>query len=362
MFLPFPRALKMCIGLAVSCAGSTAFGQGWFNNPCCVQPVQTIQVQAQACYQTVPVTEMRQIRQTVQRPVIETAYVDQQVTEYKPVIENKAATIPTVSYQTVTECQTVQRDMGRWVTEYQCRPQMHAWEYDGRPDLLGAINRASYNVRMAFTPQVYSRRVYVPNVVTQAIPVSRQVAVHGTKTVNYQVSRLVPVTTTRKVAVNTVKMVAQEVVTHHPVTTMRVVPVGSAMALAPGFSSTALAPTPDPISTATQQRDASKPSNNSRAVPPATDVFENNNSKATPIQPRKSTSVTPTGDSSVSERDDVVPSIRQASNTVIEHRVGYGPTEPTATRVGRWVARRPSLPTGPTFPETIVAGTEAPKR
>lgn len=359
MFFSFPRALKMCIGLAVSCAGSTAFGQGWYNNPCCVQPVQTVQVvQAQPCYQTIPVTEMRQVRQMVQRPVVETAYVDQQVTEYKQVIENKAASIPTVSYQTVTECQTVQRDMGRWVTEYQCRPQMHAWQYDGRPDLLGAINRASYNVRMAFTPQVYSRRVYVPNVVSQAIPVSRQVAVHGTKTVNYQVSRLVPVTTTRKVAVNTVKMVAQEVITQQPVTTMRVVPVGSAMALAPGFSASALAPTPDPISTSSQQRDASKPSNNSRAVPQATDVFEN--SKPTSIQPRKSTSVTPAGDSSVSGRDETEPSaIRQASSTATEHRAGYGPTEPTASRVGRWVARRPSQPTGPTL---IIAGTESAKR
>src|SRR5207253_1783822 len=163
-----------------------------------------------------------------------------------------------------------QRDMGRWVTEYQCRPQMHPWEYDGRPDLLGAINRASYNVRMAFTPQVYSRRVYVPNVVAQAVPVTRTVAVHGTKTVNYQVSRMVPYTTTRKVAVNTVKMVSQEVITHHPVTTMRTVPVGSAFALAPSIgapAATALVPTPDPNMNATLPRDAAKPSSSIKAVP-----------------------------------------------------------------------------------------------
>jgi len=356
MFLHASRLLTACVSLAAVALGGNAWGQSWYNNPCCVQPIPQVHVQAQACYQTVPVTEIRQVRQTVQRPVVETAYVDQQVTEYRQVVENKACVVPTVSYQQVTECQTVQRDMGRWVTEYQCRPTMNAWQYDGRPDLLGAINRASYNTRMAFTPQVYARRVYVPNVVTHAVPVTRSVAVNGTKTVNYQVSRMVPVTTTRKVAVNTVKMVSQEIVTHHPVTTMKVVPMGSAMALSPNLSTTAIAPTPDPISTATGVRDAAKPTNNSRAVPPATDAFE---TPATPITPKKTTSSS--SPSRTTSNDGVVPAERlQAGESVIAHSVAYAPSAAsavTATRVGRWVARRPVELQGPSFPETMVAST-----
>ena len=55
------------------------------------------------------------------------------------------------------------------------------------------------------TPRFWTERTYVPNVVAEQVPVTRQVAVRGTQTINYQVAKMVPVTTTRKVAVNTVK-------------------------------------------------------------------------------------------------------------------------------------------------------------
>ena len=223
--------------LAVAASTSTAFGQCAPFNSCCCPPIRVT-----ACYQTVPVTEYRECqRQTVQRPVVETKYVEQPCTEYKQVVECKTAEVPTCTYQNVTEMRCVQKDCGRWVTQCYERPQVTPCQYDNRPDLFGFINRTGYAVRMAITPQTWTERVYVPNVVTTQVPVTRQVAVRGTQTVNYQVARMVPVTTTRKVAVNTVRMVCEEIVTKRPVTVFRTVPMGSSLAL--GVPSNSPAPT-----------------------------------------------------------------------------------------------------------------------
>ncbi|MGE3315554.1 MAG: hypothetical protein AB7O26_10600 [Planctomycetaceae bacterium] len=218
----------------------------YFGNPCaCATPV------VQPCYQTVPITEMRECRQTVQRPVVETAYVDQPVTTYEPVTEVRTCQVPTVSYQTVTECQPCTRNMGFWQTTYQCNPKIAPCAYDPRPGFAGWWNRTGYSMRQAFTPAVTARRQYVPNYVTTMIPVTRQVAVHGTQQVSYNVTQMVAKHSTRKVAVNTVRYVSEEVVTKHPVTVYRTVPIGSALAFAPGgFSATASAPRPDSISNA----------------------------------------------------------------------------------------------------------------
>src|SRR5262249_24217716 len=176
--------------------------------------------------------------------------------------ENKTAEIPTVSYQNVTEMRTVQRDCGHWIAQCHERPMMHPCEYDSRPDLFGMLNRTGYSVRMAFTPRVWTERTYVPNIVTQEVPVTRQVAVRGTQTVNYQVAKMVPITTTRKVAVNTVKMVAQEIVTQRPVTVFRTVPMGSSLAFgepaAAPTTTTALQPTPSTDAIAIQPKNSSK--------------------------------------------------------------------------------------------------------
>ena len=173
----------------------------------------------------VAVTEIHECRQTVQRPVVEQQLVDHQVTEMHPVCETQTANVPTVSYQTVTECQTRTRDAGQWVKSYQVQNRVSPCEYDPRPGFAGWMNRTGYSLRMAFTPTVTTQHQYVPNVITESVPVTRQIAIPGTRQVAYQVTRMVPVTTTRKVAVNSVRMVAQEVVTRHPVTVMR--PVGS---------------------------------------------------------------------------------------------------------------------------------------
>jgi hypothetical protein len=143
------------------------------------------------------VTEYREVQRVVQRPEYYTEYEDREVTEYRRVCENQAVQIPTVSYQTVTECRTVQKDCGRWVTQTECRPKMAPCDYDNRPDVFGAFNRAAYSLRMALTPDHVSRQCWEPNIVTQQIPVTRQVAVRGTRTVNRTVARIVPVTTRR---------------------------------------------------------------------------------------------------------------------------------------------------------------------
>jgi hypothetical protein len=237
------RFFQWAAVLALASSGSTAFGQCLPCNPFCCPPVRVA-----ACYQTVPVTEMRECRQMVQRPKIETKIIEQPVTEYRQVVETKTAEVPTCTYQNVTEMRSVQRDCGRWVTQTVCRPQMTPCQYDNRPDLFGFINRTGYSMRMAFTPQTWNERVYVPNVVTTQVPVTRQVAVRGTQTVNYQVSRMVPVTTTRKICINTVRMVSEEIVTRRPVTVFKTVPFGSSLALG--------VPTNSPSSTSTAQRPA----------------------------------------------------------------------------------------------------------
>ena len=212
----------------------------------------------------VPVTEYRQTRQTVRKPVVETTYVDQAVTELRQVVEQRTVAVPTVSYQDVTECHTVQRDCGQWVTKWHCNQKIPACQYDNRPGFVAEMNRIGHATRQAFIPTQYATREYQSQVVAQQVPVTRRVAVQGTKQVTYNVARSVPTQTTRKVAVNTVKYIDEEVVVMQPVTvvksvpttrtTYRFVPAGSALAFGPGVGNTALLPTPDPV-------------NNARAVP-----------------------------------------------------------------------------------------------
>jgi len=187
----------------------------------CIRPV------TQTYYQTIPVTEYRQVTGTVQRPVIETKYVDQQVTEYRPVTEVKTVQVPTVNYQTVTNYQTVYQPSGQWVTRFRQVSRITPCQYDNRPDLFGLINRTAFAIRQAFTPTVIASREYVGSMVTQQIPVTRTVAVQGTRQVSYNVTRMVAHTSTRKVAVNSVRYVSQQVAMLQPVTVMRNIPIGT---------------------------------------------------------------------------------------------------------------------------------------
>lgn len=330
-------------------------------NPCCCCPP----IRVTACYQTIPVTEYRECRQTVQRPVVETTYVDQPCTEYKQVLENKTAEIPTCTYQNVTEMRTVQRDCGRWMTQCYQRPMVTPCEYDNRPDLFGFLNRTGFAVRMAFTPQSWTERVYVPNVVAQQVPVTRQVAVRGTQTINYQVAKIVPVTTTRKVAVNTVKMVSQEIVTQRPVTVFKTVPLGSSLAAGvpattPAKTTTALQPTTD------AETIAIRPKNSSNAAAPAKaakrhsdlnddeeNAFDRNDSGTGGSKPSRKSSAQP---------DQGSIKIPAATDGFMPAD-GAGAEEEIVTAqkpvIGRWVARKKTKvnsEAGPTFPEIANTG------
>jgi len=355
------RTLALSGVLAVAGSASTAFGQFWPNNNaccCCPPPVR-------ACYQTVPVTEYRECRQTVQRPVVETTYVDQPVTEYRQVTECKTAEVPTCTYQNVTEMRTVQRDCGQWVAQCHERPQISPCQYDGRPDIFGFVNRTGYSLRMAFTPRVWTERIYVPNVVAQQVPVTRQVAVRGSQTINYQVAKVVPITTTRKVAVNTVKMVAQEIVTQRPVTVYKTVPMGSSLALgipaASPTTTTALQPTPNAEATAILPKNGAKGPNPERmAKRPMLNegedeaTFDRSEPKAKkktpPTQPEQGSIKVP-----APSDDEVTPAAGVAAD---EEEIAKADRP-----IGRWVARKKAKTvSGPAFPEVAQAGKTGAKR
>lgn len=349
MLFKISRILTIFGMLAAAGSANTAFGQFGFYNPCCCCPPP---IRVQPCFQTVPVTEMRECRQVVQKPVVETRYVDQPVTEYRQVCEKKTAEIPTVHYQPVTEYHTVQRDCGRWQTQYHCRAKMHPCQYDSRPDLLGFLNRTQYSVRMAFTPDQYAERVYVPNVVAYQVPVTRQVAVRGTQTVNYQVAKVVPIHTTRRVAVNTVRMVAQEIVTQRPVTVMKTVPFGSTYAFgAPAggpTTTTALQPTPDPKTSAT----AILPKANKSAPPERTAKGPG------PLDEERND---PLDDANKSDIRGKQSSLPAPSSTDEEDVVA---SSSSVRPIGKWVARKkPQVPQdGPTLVDITIARNDTKSR
>lgn len=301
-----------------------------------------------------PVTEMRTVERLVQRPVYETKYVDVPQTEYRQEIETKVAQVPTCSYRNVTEMQTRQRDCGRWVTNYRCRQFVPPCAYDNRPGLFGMMNRSLYQARMAVTPAVVAERTYVPNVITEQIPVTRQVAVPGVRQVTYQIPHTVAVTTSKRVAYQSVRMVAERIPEQVQVTTMRMVPYGSTgMAYgAPANIGTANVydpitgtrtatrldgglPTPAPIP-------AKRPTNavtneNVDQMPPAAPV---------PNVPKAGMVVPPRDVSS----DEVVEEVASTA-TPVRHSAGYRPvaspvqtatSAPSIVRVSQW-ARRPAF-------------------
>jgi hypothetical protein len=284
-----------------------------------------------------------------------------------------------MQYQTVTEHVTRQRDCGRWVTQYHQRPKMSACDYDNRPDLFGSINRLGYNARMAFTPSVQTERVYVPNVVAEAIPIQRQVAVQGSRSVNYKVSRLVPQTTTRKVAVNEVKYVSEEITTKQAVTVMkpktvtvmktmpvtvmrdrpvtvmkeqsvtvlRTVPTGSAYAFGPTpvGTQTALQPVPDPI--ATLPKTEPKKTIPVRPAKPAAKPDDPFGSET--IQESEPKKLSDPASMRLPGRDESrreVPALAKAEDVATEVRAKpvFIAAPASSLRIGQWVARKSTLP------------------
>lgn len=418
------RASTVCGSVLLALSGGPAFGQ-WFN-PCCAPVPPICPVPVAPAYHTVPVTELRKIptveytqvpvteyqmaqvqeeinvptveyrdvKQVVQRPVVETKYVEQPYTEYRQVIENKTAEIATLQYQTVTENLTRQRDYGRWITQYHQRPMLHPCEYDNRPDLLGAINRMGYNIRMAFTPSVQTERVYVPNVVAETIPIHRQVAVPGTKTVSYQVSKLVPQTSTRRVAFNEVKYVSEEitvkqaitvmkprtvtvmktlpvtvmrqrpvtVMREQPVTVLRTVPAGSAFAFGPTSTETktALQPVPEPI--------AIRPKNEPKKPTPVRPAQPTG--KPDPFVDPENEGIERSRSMRLPGRDEStrgVPTLAEteAVPTEVRAKPVFIAAPASSLRIGQWVARKSTPPRSDVAerePEISVADMDSSRR
>jgi hypothetical protein len=250
------EAQAQMMGDCNTCGRPSIFSWRPFNQCGCAQacPTSCAMAQPVPVYQSVPVTEMRQVQQVVMKPITETKYVDQTVTEYQQVMEQKTAQIPQVSYQPVTQYQTQTKDYGKWVSYKECVNKVPSCQYDSSPTLLGWMNRTGNSVRNTFTPNQVTRRVYQPNVVAYQTPITRQVPVQTMQTVTYNVAKVVPITTTKKVAINTVRYENQIVTAQVPITVMKSVPVGTQTAF--GFvpytngsgTQTATAPTPDPIS------------------------------------------------------------------------------------------------------------------
>lgn len=266
-------------GCGCSSAPAPAFAPVSFAppSPCaasaCAPAVQRVPV-VQQCLQQVAMTEYQQVRQKVQRPVTEVEYIDEPVTTCRPVTETRVVDVPVTAWRDVTEYQTVTKQSGHWTTNYQCRQKVHPCQYDPRPGFMGWMNRTGYAVRSAFTPNMVASREYVPQCVTQQVPVTRKVACQSTQRQTYQVTKYVTEQTTRRVAVNKVRWVEDEVVAYKPVTVVKTVPVtrtawtwapvGSTIALGPSTTISSgeptrvgLAPQPDPVSS---KRTATRPS------------------------------------------------------------------------------------------------------
>ena len=265
-------AVAAAIVLSMSAADAQFYGDGC---PACgpvstpvascvpIQPVQT------TCYQTVPVTTYKQERQTVKVPYYETEYQEREVTVMRPVTSSREVEVPTVSHHNVTEYHAVNRDMGRWVTRYQPIKKCTACQVDPRLGLIGWLNRTGYSFRTAFMPNYTTSRHYVPNMMACTVPVTRQVAVRGTRRVTVNETRMVAERKTERIPVQRLAWRKETRTVMRPQTAYRTVPIGTQLAYGYGShryggyglgsvttfvpailedSRTVLAPTPDPIS------------------------------------------------------------------------------------------------------------------
>lgn len=201
-----------------------------------IQPVYS------TCYQTVPVTTFTREKQTVEVPYYQTEYEDREYTVLRPVTRQREVEVQTVSYQNVTEYRTVNRDMGRWVTQYNPIARCTPCQVDPRPGVIGWLNRTGYSLQTAFMPSYTTSRQYVPNLVTCQVPYVRQVAIPGTRKVTVAETEMVAERRTEKVAVQKLAYRKEDVTVMRPQTVYRQVPIGTSVAYAPGLGATAFGP------------------------------------------------------------------------------------------------------------------------
>ena len=338
---PIMRQSAAVYGAASMSTASYAYGDGIQSGPaiCSIeQPVQVMQVPVvqtvavqqlqpvvHPVIQNVQVTEYQPVKETVSKPVVRTQYVDQLVTEMRPVTEQKTVNVSTVDYQNVTEYKTERKQVGYWVTKNTPTGKIPSWQYDNRQNMAGFMNRASYDMRNAFTPTYRQERQFVPQTMTCTVPYTKQVAVPGMKQVTYNVTRMEPTQTTRKVAVNKVEYVPTEVTVLKPVQVVRQMQTGTRVSFAPlgstaigsapaadGAPKTSLKPTPDP--TSSQQR-APRTSDKDGGLDH--NAFEKNGTGM---------------------RTDDSSGVRMTESTVPAKKF----SAPSVVRVNQWVARTPA--------------------
>lgn len=315
-----------------------------------VEPLQPV---VHPVYDTVQVTEYRPVRQKVSKPIYETEYVDQNVTVMQPVTQQRTVNVPTVDYQSVTEYKKVQKQVGYWVTKNEATGKISPCQYDNNPTMLGAMNRAGYQMRTAFTPQTKVTRQFVPQTMTCTVPCTKKVAVQGMKQVTYNVTSMVPTQTTRKVAVSKMRHVEEEITVMRPITVAKTMQVGTRISYAPVGSgaggtgvATGLQPTADPRASAKNLEGTPKRTAEGSldGFPPnlEPDSFNNRNG-GVPI--RKSSYPTPLEQEGVDRG--------HLTETTVPARLAApaAPAQPTfnapsVVRVSQWVARTP-LPAVP---------------
>ncbi|HET6425548.1 MAG TPA: hypothetical protein VFG20_17800 [Planctomycetaceae bacterium] len=323
----------------------------------CAPPTQAVM---QTVYKEVPVVEHVAVKQTVKKPIVETAWVDQPVTEYRQVSEMRTMDVPTVHYQDVQECQTVTKNMGYWRTQSIPNPKANPCEYNHMPGFSGWMTRQSVELRNAFTPNYTTRREYVPQTIVQAVPVTRRMAVQGTKQVSYNVSSMVPYQTTRKVAVASTKWVDEEVTVMKPQTVMKTMAVGRQIAYLPVGAGTgtasALQPSPDAIGSSLTPTQKAQSTDKLQQANPNNPTDRRINAVDPQPQHQRSKLV-PTGLPKIDDQDyaDLPVNLGKPSTDVKSFAV------PTAARFNQWVARGAKSPTPSSVPSAIsVADTDRP--
>ena len=310
-----------------------------------VEPLQPV---VHPVFDTVHVTEYQPVRQKVQKPIVETKWVEQAVTEMRPITQQRTVNVPTVDYQTVTEYKQVQKQVGYWVTKNEATGKVAPCQYDNRPGMVGWMNRTGYEMRTAFTPQTRATRQFIPQTMTCTVPLTKKVAIQGQKQVTYNVTSMVPQQTTRKVAVNTVRYVEEEITAMKAVTVAKTMQVGTRISYAPigsgaggsgtGGGATALQPTPDNKASArnldgTPKRTANGEKLNEFAPDLEPNDFNNRNG----VTPKKISYPTPIEESPVDQGRMTETTVPARETAPTRHSLNA----PSVVRVSQWVARTP---------------------
>jgi hypothetical protein len=170
----------------------------------------------------------------VQRPVVETQFVQQQHQVQRPVVETQFQTQQHVAMRPVTTIQNQTIDAGGFVNQQIVQPGQVNWGLQWMPRAVqttGPFGIFSVNRGAAvWTPQVtpptvQNQMVYRPNLVTQQVAQTSFVPEVQQQQVPVQVMRMQTETVTQQVPVQVTRMQSETVTQQVPVQTTRMVPM-----------------------------------------------------------------------------------------------------------------------------------------